>query len=163
MALIFWDIDGCTRIAMGENGTDPQMLGHLCKNLRELTITTGSQLVLSSQWRFDLPIEDIVRNHGLPMRLLHPDQLSLKIPKRSDAIIAWLAQHPGVDNFAIIDDNARDFDDSPDELKRRLVLCNSRVGLVASVVEKVRRLLEGMSDDDRTLFNGGDPTNDSDL
>ena len=163
MALIFWDIDGCTRIAMGENGTDPQMLGHLCKNLRELAITTGSQLVVSSQWRFHLSVEEIARNHGLPMHLLHPDQLSLRIPKRSDAILTWLGQHPGVDNFVIIDDTARDFDDSPARLKNRLVLCNSRVGLVTAAVEKARRLLAGMSDEDRTIFVGGDPENDNDL
>jgi hypothetical protein len=163
MRIIFFDIDGVTRLATNPDGTGAVMVHVLCQNLADLASATNAKLVVSSQRRIDHSIEELARDHGLSMEMMHGDQLDSVLKERGLAILRWLARHPDVESkdYIIIDDDVRNFQDHPWAM-RRLVICGGRTGLVDSVVRRAREMLDGMSDEDLVVFKGGD-SNDDDL
>lgn len=80
----------------------PEAVGHL-KQLCELT---GARIVVSSNWREGRTRERLL----LLFRLQGLDELiddvtpSLPLSPRDEEIAAWLAVHPEVDRFVILDD-----------------------------------------------------------
>lgn len=113
MKVVFLDIDGVllshrSVVALGRwpNDITP---GDIAKFdqialalLRNFCTAAGAALVLSSTWRITHPWRDVGQALQLPLvgqtpRLLGP---------RGKEIAAWLADHPAVERYAILDDDS---------------------------------------------------------
>jgi hypothetical protein len=141
MKVIFLDIDGVLNCTKTRNPrklpyvVDPRLL----RRFKRLLDRTGAKVVLSSTWRYDPAGLFSARRAGIPFIGTTPD-----LPKRPrrDEILAWLADHPRVKRYAIIDDE----DDELDELP--LFQPSAATGLTAKIVNGVARYLEGRTDRD---------------
>jgi hypothetical protein len=140
MKVIFLDIDGVLNCERTPNPrkfpyvVDPTLLARFKKLLER----TGAKVVLLSSWRLD-PIGLLAAKHlGLPFIDVSPD-----MPKkaRRDEILAWLAQHPKVRRYAVIDDEDDELDGLP------LFQPSCKTGITADIVKGVERYLNGESDE----------------
>jgi hypothetical protein len=103
MKVIFLDIDGVLNCSKTPN---PRKLPYvvdkkLVARLNKLLDRTGAKIVLTSSWRLD-PIGLYAAKHwGISFLDAVPD-----LPKmsRRDEVLSWLAKHPSVSRYAIIDD-----------------------------------------------------------
>jgi hypothetical protein len=139
MKVIFLDIDGvlnCTKTANPRKFpyvVDRKLLARLNKLLDQ----TEAKVVLSSSWRVD-PVGLIAAKHlGVPFIDICPD-----LPKRPrcEEILRWIAAHPKVSRFAVIDDE----DDELDELPLFQPSC--KTGLTPEIVKAVEKFLSGKTD-----------------
>lgn len=131
MRVLFLDIDGvlnsvrtCTAF-----GGWPHRLQHIqafdqvaIRLLQRLCDSSGVQVVLSSAWRGSEPIQAFANAFGLPIIDATPHLLG---QPRGAEIAAWLAAHPEVEQFAILDD---DPDMLPEQLPR-FINTNAHEGL----------------------------------
>jgi hypothetical protein len=140
MKVIFLDIDGVLNCDRTPNPRkfpyviDPTLLTRFNKLLER----TGAKVVLLSSWRLD-PIGLLAAQHfGLAFIDVSPD-----MPKkaRRDEILAWLAQHPQVRRYAVIDDEDDELDGLP------LFQPSCKTGITADIVKSVERYLNGESDE----------------
>jgi hypothetical protein len=164
MRVIFFDIDGVLCIAQNPDGTGEKVMPSLCRNLARLAVQAGATMVISSDWRLRRKQEEVMELlPGIPPELMHSDPLDRRTKSRWMAIKKWLEAHPDVTDYVIIDDTARHFDDAPDYINRRLILCDGRQGVVGERVAAALRRLEGRDDERRQQFTGGDVDYDADL
>lgn len=148
MNVLFFDIDGVVnseRSSLGLGGyphsfaeTDMPKFDHVAVGLiRRLCRVTKTQIVLSSTWRMyhtpgqvsealDLPVIDRTADHG-------------SYDTRGSEIAAWLAEHPEVEAYAIVDD-VPVCDGHPD-LQARFVQTNPMTGLSLDDYRQLRHLL----------------------
>jgi hypothetical protein len=140
MKVIFLDIDGVLNCDKTRNPrkfpyvVDKKLLGRLSKLLDR----TNAKVVLSSSWRLD-PVGILAAKHWrIPFWGICPD-----LPKsaRCKEVLTWLAAHPRVTRYAVIDDE----DDGLDELP--LFQPSARSGLTIDVVRGVERYLNGKTDE----------------
>lgn len=120
MRVIFLDIDGVlnsTKTCVAFGGY-PLELHHIdafdqvaIRLLRRLCDSSGIQIVLSSTWRKTDHWADVGKALGLPIIGDTPVMLGV----RGEEIAAWLALHPEVKAYAIIDD---DSDMLPEQMAR---------------------------------------------
>jgi hypothetical protein len=130
MKVLFLDIDGVlnsTKTCVAFGGY-PMELEHIrafdgaaIKLIQRLCDSAGVQIVLSSAWRLHYPYEKVGEALGLPIIDRTPSFLG----PRGLEINAWLADHPDVELFAIVDDGA---DMLPDQMPR-FVRTNGHEGL----------------------------------
>src|SRR5712671_3965140 len=112
MKVIFLDIDGVLNCEKTPNPRKfPYVVDRkLLTRLKTLLERTGAKVVLSSSWRLD-PIGLFAAKHwGVPFIDVCPD-----MPKRSrrDEVLTWIAHHPKVTRYAIIDDEDDELDELP--------------------------------------------------
>lgn len=110
MKILFLDIDGVlnsTRTCVAFGGY-PMELYHLeafdqvaIRLIRRLCDSAGVQVVLSSAWRLTHDFKDVGKTLELPII----DRTPSLCGARGLEINAWLAAHPGVEQYAIIDDD----------------------------------------------------------
>jgi HAD domain in Swiss Army Knife RNA repair proteins len=139
MKVIFLDIDGVLNCDATPNPRKfPYVIDKkLLARLKRLLERTGAKVVLTSSWRVD-PIGRLAARHwGLPVFDCAPD-----LPKktRRDEVLSWLADHPKVTCFAIVDDE----DDELDELP--LFQPSQKTGLTGGIVRGIERYLNGATD-----------------
>jgi len=81
----------------------------LLTRLKRLLDRTGAKVVLSSTWRCD-PVGLFAKHWGVPFIDVCPDK-----PRspRCKEIASWLADHPQVTRFVVIDDEDDELDDLP--------------------------------------------------
>jgi hypothetical protein len=149
MKVLFFDIDGVVnsdRSSMALGGyphdfseADMPKFDHVALGLiRRLCRVTETVIVLSSTWRIyhrpgvvaealDLPVIDETPDHG-------------SYDTRGSEIAAWLAEHPEVTTFAIVDDVA--ICDGHPELAARFVQTNPQRGVSLSDYRQLRHLLD---------------------
>src|SRR5690242_20969887 len=128
MRIIFLDIDGVLNCSSTKN---PRKLPYvvdrkLLKRFTPLLQRTKAKVVLSSTWRYDPAGLFSATHWGIPYVDAIPD-----IPKqpRRDEIIAWLNEHPGVERYAVIDDEDDELDSLP------LFQPSAATGLTDEIVE----------------------------
>jgi hypothetical protein len=139
MKVIFLDIDGVLNCSKTPN---PRKLPYIVDQkilarLKKLLGRTGAKVVLSSTWRID-PVGCYAARHwGVPFIDVCPD-----MPKspRCTEILNWLAAHPRVARYAVIDDE----DDGLDELP--LFQPSASTGLTMEIVRGVERYLAGKTE-----------------
>ena len=141
MKVIFLDIDGVLNCKQTRN---PRKLPYvadpkLVRRFKRLLERTGAKAVLSSTWRYDPAGLFSAKRAGIPFIGITPD---MPERPRRDEVLAWLADHPRVKRYAIIDDE----DDGLDELP--LFQPSAATGLTATVVNGVVRYLDGRTDRD---------------
>ena len=113
MKVLFRDIDGVlnsTKTCVATGGY-PMELHHRAgfdwmaiKLLQRLCDSSGLQIVLSSAWRLYHPVKEVAEAFELPII----DETPHSSPdgfERGYEIRDWLARHPEVTTYAIIDDN----------------------------------------------------------
>lgn len=117
MRVIFLDIDGV--LNAGHGLLDPEMI----TRLNMITDTTKAVIVVSSMWRWSLTptqLESELRRSGVTAEISSatptcPAWVStwpgwytrderLTSPSQGDAIRLWLADHPGVTAWVVLDD-----------------------------------------------------------
>ena len=113
MKVLFLDIDGVLnsrRSCIAFGGYPHEVTGHPRQMFDEVAVAlirgivkqAGAKVVLSSSWR-------IVDDHGhigqgLDMPII--DATPVLAGKRGEEIAAWLAAHPEVETYAIVDDDS---------------------------------------------------------
>lgn len=140
--IIFLDIDG----VLNGNDTDtfaPSGAIGVSDNkislLKNIIDATGAKIVLSSTWRYDRPsgkdyqyLRNKLSEHGISIYDYTPD---IHSPRRGMEISSWLAKHPEVDNWIVIDDiEFSDF--GRNEFYGHLVITNPHCGLTEADIEK---------------------------
>lgn len=102
--------------------------------VRNVCTASGAQIVLSSSWRTDKDWQRIGRSLNLPIvdrtPYLHPGP-------RGVEIAAWLAEHPEVERYAILDDDG----DMLDEQKPFFVQTTHEDGVTFGLAGKLADLL----------------------
>jgi hypothetical protein len=139
--IIFIDIDG---VLNGDQTPNPRAFPYivdvrLLKRLKTVLRRTRAKVVLSSTWRIDPAGRFAARYYGVPFVACCPDQP--KRPRR-DEILEWLAKHPRVKRYAVIDDEDDELDGLP------LFQPTGGKGLTAAVARGVERYLKGETDRD---------------
>lgn len=140
MKVIFLDIDGVLNCDKTPNPRKfPYIVDKkLLARFKKLVDRTGAKVVLSSTWRCD-PVGLFAAKHwGVPFIDVCPDKP--RSPRRRE-IISWLADHPRVTRFAVIDDEDDELDDLP------LFQPSSKTGITREIVKSVERYLNGDTDE----------------
>ena len=116
--------------------------------MNQLLNATGAEVVFSTSWRHALDCDElarILRIHGFTGSAIGatPDRsrlgrlLAERADKRGLEIQDWLDEHPGVDSFVILDDDA-----DMEHLASKLVQTDSATGLLDEHVQRAISLLE---------------------
>jgi hypothetical protein len=140
MKIIFLDIDGVLNCDKTPNPREfPYIVDKkLLERLKRLLERTKAKVVLSSSWRCD-PVGLLAAKHwGVPFIDVCPDR-----PKspRGKEMLTWLAEHPRVTRFAIIDDEDDELDDLP------LFQPSSKTGITPAIVKGVEKYLNRETDE----------------
>src|SRR5580698_4999930 len=139
MKVLFLDIDGVLNCSKTRNPRKfPYVVDRLLlARLQKLLDRTGAKVVLSSSWRLD-PVGLFAAKHwGVPFIGTCPDK-----PRspRCKEILSWLADHPKVTRYAVIDDE----DDELDELP--LFQPSGKTGLTMDIVRGAAAYLNEKTD-----------------
>jgi hypothetical protein len=139
MKVIFLDIDGVLNC---KNTPNPRKLPYivdpkLLERFNKLVERTGAKVVLSSTWRIDPAGLFSAEHWGVPFIDTCPD---MPDSPRCEEVLTWLARHPKVTRFAIIDDE----DDELDELP--LFQPSAKTGLTGEICAGVADYLNGKTD-----------------
>src|SRR3954454_21152891 len=139
MKVIFLDIDGVLNCDKTPNPRDfPYIVDkRLLARFKKLLERTGAKVVLSSSWRCDPVGLFAAKYWGVPFLDVCPDMP--KSPRRAE-VLAWLARHPKVTRYAVIDDEDDGLDDLP------LFQPSSQTGITGEIVKGVDRFLSGASE-----------------
>ncbi len=140
MKVIFLDIDGVLNC---ERTRNPRKLPYvvdrtLLARLKTLLKRTGAKVVLSSTWRIDPVGLYAAKYWGVPFIGACPD---LPRSPRCKEVQTWLAGHPRVTRYAVIDDEDDGLDDLP------LFQPSSATGLTPEIMRGVARYLDGKTDE----------------
>jgi HAD domain in Swiss Army Knife RNA repair proteins len=141
MKAIFLDIDGVLNCDATPN---PRSLPYivdkkLLTRFRKLVADSNAKVVLTSSWRIDPIGLYAARYWRVPFHAKCPD---FPDAPRRDEILSWLAKHPRVDRFAVLDDE-------DDELnKLPLFQPSGKTGLTPEICRGVLAYLKSETDDD---------------
>jgi hypothetical protein len=141
MKVLFLDIDGVLNCEKTPNPREfPYIVDKkLLARLKKLLERTGAKIVLSSSWRCD-PVGLFAAKHwGVPFIDVCPDKP--RSPRRNE-MLAWLAAHPKVTRYAVIDDEDDELDDLP------LFQPSATTGLTPEIAKAVEKYLNGKTDKD---------------
>ena len=134
MKVLFLDIDGVVNCATttqrhrGFIGIDPR----LAARVRRVVEATGCKVVLSSTWREEAENRAEVERKVVEIY----DQTPILDGFRGDEVSAWLAEHPEVTRYAIVDDVGSWF-----HLGQPLFTTDPRVGLTEEMAVRLARYL----------------------
>lgn len=143
--IIFLDFDGVIRVSDAGTGLspDPADFCHVrMLLLASICMQTRAKIVVSSDWR-NLDNRHQIESHLSPWlaSYLHDDWATPICGHRWNEVERWLAHHPEVTRYAILEDFAPHFKDCPPAMASRLVLCNNRHGLVEAMIPRLHRAL----------------------
>lgn len=141
MKVLFTDIDGVLNRRKTPN---PRKLPYvvdekLLVRFNDLVRDAGVTVVLTSTWRYDPAGLFSAKRWGIPFQDVLPDMPGR--PRR-DEVRAWLASHPNVARYALLDDE----DDGLDGLP--LFQPSARHGLSAEICAGLKRYFACETDKD---------------
>src|SRR3954468_17708772 len=141
MKIIFLDIDGVLNCDKTPNPRKfPYIVDkRLLARFKKLLERTGAKAVLSSSWRCAPAGRFAGKNYGVPFIDVPPDKP--KSPRRKE-MLAWLAAHPKVTRYAVLDDEDDELDDLP------LFQPSAKTGLTMEIVKAAEKYLNGETDKD---------------
>lgn len=134
MKVLFLDIDGVVNCATtaqrhrGLIGIDPLMAFTVGK----IVLDTECEVVLSSTWRLMADSLEEVNKQVYKVFDITP---SLPGEYRGDEVKAWLAEHPEVGRYAILDDSTDFYPDQP------LFKTSWQVGITDEIAKEVTEYL----------------------
>jgi hypothetical protein len=110
-AAIFLDVDGVLHSLAADA---PQFKRACMRRLREIVHSSGAQIVLSSAWRCSAAgraaVDEQLVSAGLAPAVSHTAESGFA--ERADEIVDWLARHPLVQHWVVIDDMQLDDDEA---------------------------------------------------
>lgn len=124
--VLFLDIDGVLNSALyfaaqpaGHDivDVDPRAV----RRVQRIVAQTGAMVVLSSTWRKSSELRRILQERGVPFDDTTPIITGPNggtYASRGEEIATWLAMHPEVETFAILDDDADAGDAGPEHFVR---------------------------------------------
>jgi hypothetical protein len=105
MKILFLDIDGVVNgdatLRRNRRLIDPQ-LAALVRGI--LSAVPGLLVVLSSSWRYSAKGRNVIERRVAPSHDVTPILHDITL-ERGHEIEAWLVEHPGVERYAILDDD----------------------------------------------------------
>lgn len=142
MKILFLDIDGVLNSAqvLADRGRHDAIDRDMVEQINRVTATTGCKIVVSSSWRFLWPLSElkqVLRSHGLHDVIIDATQIKPRLGRRDEEIQAWLANHPEVTQFAVVDDNSFDLTAVAD----RLAHTSFVTGILPEHADKLIQLL----------------------
>jgi hypothetical protein len=137
--VIFLDIDGVLNRSSGGTAKDHTVAMDLLNRFKSLLSSTNARVVLASTWRHEPNGLQKARDLGIPFDDVLPD---LRPQPRGREVNAWLADHPNVKRFAVVDDDDDEYEDLP------LFQPNPRIGLSPDVAAAVEEYFSGRRDND---------------
>lgn len=139
-AIIFLDIDGVLNRSSRSGPSKSHVIEpDLLARFRSLVASTDPYVVLASTWRHEPGGVQEARDRGVPFEDVLPD---LRPQSRGKEIKAWLAEHPNVERFVILDDDDDEYEDMP------LFQPNPYKGLTDQVATAVEDYVAGRRDGD---------------
>ena len=130
--IIFLDVDGvlnCNKTTRKTMSGYTFIGNRQLKNLRRIISTTQAKVVLSSDWRYDrddprynadyLELEAEIMRNGIQFYGFTPE---LPSAHRGAEIAQWLAEHPEVSDFVVLDDRT-DIEPNKDHWVRTVMSC----------------------------------------
>ena len=151
------DFDGIIRIIPPKEPGDtsfiipaPAMCEERMKRVVKVCEDTGAKIVVTSDWRrqnnYDQTnnrdeIEAMLAPH-IPWSLMHTDWCTDVWSFRWREVQRWLEAHPEVTEYAILEDMKIHFRDAPEDMKRRIVWCNNRHGLIPELLPALYNTLD---------------------
>lgn len=139
--VLFLDIDGVLNsdcyqygLAMGTPAND-RFDPAAVATLNEITRRWTLKLVVSSSWRIMPDIERLLRAHGVHAEII--GGTPFRAGPRGNEISEWLADHPEIVRFVILDDDA-----DMGDLRDHLVQTDYRRGLLPEHIESVAAVLD---------------------
>lgn len=119
MKVIFLDVDGVLNFAFTEARAPSGCLGvasQPLKNLRKIVQETGARIVLNSTWRREWEFDEeacgkdalylIGRLKRFGLHIIDKTEYLMGMTeKRGQAVTEWLARHPHVDQWIVLDDD----------------------------------------------------------
>jgi hypothetical protein len=141
MKVIFLDIDGVLNCSKTPNPRGfPYIVDKkLLARFKKLLERTGAKVVLTSSWRCDPVGVFAAKHYGVPFFDICPDKPR---SSRCKEMLAWLADHPKVTRYAVLDDEDDGLDDLP------LFQPSARTGLTMKIVRGLELYLNGETDRD---------------
>lgn len=157
--VLFLDIDGvlnsrrsvvaCNGYPHGFTKVDLEKFDWIAVGLiRKLCEETDTSICLSSSWRLIHSVHECANGLDLPIFDKTPSLNS----NRGVQINVWLAEHPEVTCYAIVDDDA---DMMPQQVPF-FVRTNERNGLSIQDFANLKRILKGLTDADEAIAFGVD-------
>lgn len=155
--VIFLDIDGVLNDATTDVRTPCYCMGidtEKVKILREIVEETGAEIVLTSTWKseWDILLENRSADGLYLDRILAAENLQIfdktedKVRDRGQGIRNWLAQHPEVEKWVVLDDEVfpdfKEFDIMPHLVKTQFIF-----GLTPEHVSFCVEMLNGGAED----------------
>lgn len=128
MKVLFLDIDGV--VNKRENFNPKGMMGpypidaYCAFLVGRIVLQTGCEVVLSSSWRHHpdgvktvservVPLLDKTGNHKWDGKIRHARGRDWPHDLRGDEVNDWLAEHPEVERYAILDGDSDFYDEQP--------------------------------------------------
>jgi hypothetical protein len=105
------------------------------ETLNAITACWELQIVVSSSWRLMVDVEDLLRSNGVEAEIV--GRTPVRAGPRGHEIGLWLAEHPEVTAYVILDDDC-----DMGELLDNLVQTDARYGLRPEHVERVGLVLQ---------------------
>ncbi len=141
MKVIFLDIDGVLNCKATPNPRNFPYIAEpkLVRQFNRLLDRTGAKSVLASTWRYDPAGRFSAKHWGIPFVDCTPDMPHK--PRRAE-ILRWLADHPKVTRYAVLDDE----DDELDELP--LFQPSAATGLTKEIAAGIANYLDGKTEQD---------------
>jgi hypothetical protein len=138
--VIFLDIDGVlNRSPSDARSNEHDVATELLARLKTLVTSANARVILASTWRHETGGLRKAREAGIPFEDVLPD---LRPHSRGMEVKAWLADHPNVERFAIIDDDDDGYEDMP------LFQPNPYKGLSCEIAAAVAEYFAGSRADD---------------
>lgn len=125
--VLFLDFDGVIRVQMKEGHTIdkfefcPERINRLvgiCEHF-------GLKVVLSTDWRHH---PDVFKFIERLIPHLHEHHKTPLCGHRWEEVLRWLDDHKDVEDYIIMDDWDVHFEDAPDYVRERLILCDHLTG-----------------------------------
>lgn len=141
--VVFLDFDGVIRVMKDDGSGLSVDRSEFCperiERVRKCCELLDARLVISSDWRNFGNRDEIEGYLGRLAMRLHEDWATPILGKRWNEVARWLAKHPEVEEYAVLEDFRAHFEGCPVAMERRVVWCNNRFGFVP---ELTGRLLE---------------------
>lgn len=133
-----WKAHGAAKAHDPVANIDPVAVAYL----NSVVVRTGCKVVVSSAWRYQHTPEEIaglLRARGFVGEVVGATpkiERGDEVVPRGDEVAAWLREHPGVESYAIVDD-----DDDMGALGHYLVQTTREGGLGVAEAEQLARIL----------------------
>lgn len=141
MKIVFLDFDGVlltwrTRMAHGGASSNGRPDGVVCALLNRVC-ALGIHIVVSSAWRDHEPSCKQKLAQGGLLRFLHPDwRTNPKGYARPKEIADWLAAHPEVTDYRILDDEDHGW---TAEQRGKFLACHPMDGMLGTEMEELAK------------------------